>query len=359
MSPQQPVSKSNPGKPSREELLHTPVEQIDFEKVKSVGDLVEAFKNSSIQSRNIGQCAQVYENMLSDPDRPTIILGLSGPLIAAGMRKILRDLVVNGLVDVIVSTGAVLYQDYYQARGYQHYLGSPDYDDVMLRDHMIDRIYDTLVDEEKFGETDSLIGDLACELTPGSWSSREFLDYLGSTVSDPNSIMYNCHKLGVPMFAPALNDSSIGIGLTNMHVKMHDQPHMFIDSIRDNFELTQILVASKKTGAIYIGGGTPKNYINDAVVMANYSMNREVEGHEYALQITSANPMDGGLSGSTLEEAQSWGKIYANAKKATAYVEASIGLPLVAGSILQNPELWQERNRLEFKWDGDMLQPFQ
>ncbi|MCK4718844.1 MAG: deoxyhypusine synthase family protein [Thermoplasmata archaeon] len=340
--------------PTREELLSKTVEQLDISPDMTVAQLVEAMGGMSIQARNLGSCARIYEKMLTDPTRPTIILAMAGPLIAAGLRRVLRDLVANDLVDVIVSTGAILYQDFYQARGYQHYIGHPDMDDVLLRDHMVDRIYDTLVDEEKFDETDSFISDLALKLEPRAYSSREFLDHMGSVVEDEQSIMHTAHKLGVPMFSPALNDSSIGIGLTKTYHLQQGKEHMTIDPIRDNYELTQILVGSKRTGAIYIGGGTPKNYVNDAVVMANYALGQKEEGHEYAIQITTATPMDGGLSGSTLSEAQSWGKIYKDAKRSTAYVEASIGLPLVAGYVLQK-KLYEGRKRLKFTWEEDVL----
>src|SRR5574341_1597901 len=142
-------------KEDRKELLSRPIKQLDLENTKTVLDLVEGFRNTSIQARNLGKCFEIYQSMLTDEDRPTIILGLSGPLVAAGLRKVIRDMIHNGIVDVIVSTGAIMYQDFYQGRGFKHYVGSPDMDDKVLRKLMIDRIYDTLVDEEKFEETDT------------------------------------------------------------------------------------------------------------------------------------------------------------------------------------------------------------
>ena len=126
----------------KDSVLSTPIKHIDLEKISSVEELVEAFCGMSIQARNIGQCAKVFEAMLTDPDRPTILLGLAGPLIAAGLREVIRSLIVHNLVDVVVSTGAIIYQDVYQARGFKHYAGTPDADDTVLRDLLIDRIYD-------------------------------------------------------------------------------------------------------------------------------------------------------------------------------------------------------------------------
>jgi deoxyhypusine synthase len=355
--------------------------------------MVEAMADMSIQARNLGACSQVLGRMYADRRRPTILLGLAGPLIAAGLRKVIRDLVVGGYVDVVVSTGAILYQDIYQARGFGHYRGTPAADDTVLRDLRIDRIYDTYVDEEKFIETDIWCGLMADRLaaraetnqtttarhgqdaratqetarhgqdareTHGQdahathiTSSRAYLDYLGSQLRDDQSIVRQCHLLGVPVFSPAINDSSIGIGLTDHHHRCVRQGRqgVVIDSIRDNYELTQIVVKSPRTAAIYVAGGVPKNYINDAVVMS-YIFGLE-RGHDYAIQITTAVTQDGGLSGSTLGEAQSWGKIKKEASFAMAWVEPSVSLPLLAAYVFDKCP--RSRKRLKLDWDGEIL----
>ena len=339
----------------KEKLFTDTVKPVDLEKTKTIVDLVDSFKDMSIQARRIGRCAEVLENMLTDNDRPTVLLGLAGPLIAAGLRKTIRDMVAHGMVDAIVSTGAILYQDIYQARGFKHYKGSPDADDVKLRSLYIDRIYDTYVDEEKFWETDCWIGQFADTLAPGNYSSRVFMEKLGGILQDENSIVATAVKKGVPIFAPALNDSSIGIGLTEHYHRCvkEGRKGVSIDSIRDNYELTQIVVKSKKTAAIYVAGGVPKNYINDSVVMG-YIFKKDSGGHTYAIQITTDVPHWGGLSGSTLEEATSWGKINKKASKAMAFVEPSVSLPLLAGYALQKG-LAKGRRPLNLTWDNDIL----
>ncbi|MCJ7516566.1 MAG: deoxyhypusine synthase family protein, partial [Methanomassiliicoccales archaeon] len=130
---------------SRKDLLKEKVKHIDFDRISTVEDLVEAYKDSSVQSRALATCAMAYENALKDPNRPTILLGLAGPLIAAGLRKIIADMIRYGIVDGIVSIGAIPYQDFYQSRGYSHYKCSPNTDDLKLREFFLDRIYDTLV----------------------------------------------------------------------------------------------------------------------------------------------------------------------------------------------------------------------
>lgn len=339
----------------RNQVLTEQVKAIDLMKTESIVELVEAYKDSSIQSRALATCAGALENALIDPARPTVILGLSGALIAGGMRKIISDMIKTGVVDVIVTIGAIPYQDFYQALGFHHYKCSPSIDDVALRELFLDRIYDTIVDEEKFREVDEKIGRLAEQLEPRPYSSREFLSYLGSQIDDEDSILYNAHKYGVPIFAPALNDSSIGIGLTHLYNRMRKtgKPYMSLDPIRDNFELAQVKIVSDKTAVIYVGGGVPKNYIQQTEVIAEM-LGHDKGGHHYAIQITTDSPVWGGLSGCTFEEAQSWGKINKDACKAVVYVEATIGLSLIAGYIIQKG-VWKGRERLDMQWDGDEL----
>jgi len=340
---------------SKKDVLKEKVKQIDFDDIVTVKDLVEAYKDSSIQSRALATCAIAYEKALKDKSRPTVILGLAGPLVAAGLRKVIADMIKFGMVDAIVTIGAIPYQDFYQARGYNHYKCSPRCDDLALREVFVDRIYDTLVDEDKFRETDEVIGDIAGELEPRGYSSREFMEILGKAIDDEDSILYNAAKYGVPVFVPALNDSSIGIGLTGLYYKrrMANEPFMRIDPIRDNWELTQIKIHSEKTAVIYIGGGVPKNYIQQTEVICE-TLGHDKGGHHYAIQITQDAPQWGGLSGCTFEEAQSWGKINRDANKSVAYVEASIGLSLMVGYILQS-EVWKGRKRLKYTWKDDML----
>lgn len=338
----------------RKSFLKTPIRPVDVERIRGLGDLLEQFRTTSIQARNLGRCLEVWENALTDRRRPTIFLGLAGPLIAAGLRKVLRDLIDWGLVDVVVSTGAILYQDIYQTIGGKHWMGTPTANDLDLRDAYLDRIYDTYVDELKFEETDRTIGRITNELPPRPASSREYLAFLGSKFDDPDSLVATAARRGVPVFSPALIDSSIGIGLTlHYQANRRRKERFLLDAVRDNYELVQILAASPRTAVIYIGGGTPKNWINDGIVMANYAFGREGEGHYYALQLTADAPHWGGLSGSTLDEAQSWGKISGTARRAMAHVEASIGLPLLAGALWDRRRLWQRRPRLAFRWTGD------
>ncbi len=337
-------------KAERKKYLHTPVNQIRIHEEMTIRDLVDNFSTMSIQARNIGNAAKIWEKMLTDEEKPTIFLGLAGPLIAAGLRNILSALVKKNMVDVIVSTGAIVYQDLLYARGGQHHHGNIIVNDKKLRDLRINRIYDVFSDDLLFYETDDYVDKYTQNsMKAGNYSSREFLRELSTEIQDDNSILKACYDTNTPVFVPALNDSSIGIGLTRYWANNKDKPKVIIDSIKDNYEMVQIILQSKSSGAVYIGGGVPKNFINDAIVMANFDFGAEVEGHKYAIQISTALPMDGGLSGSTLGEAIAWGKVKSNARKSMVYLEASIGLPLIFGYLNANKNPLQ-RPKMNFQF---------
>ncbi len=284
------------------------------------------------------------------------MLGLAGSLIAAGMRQVIVDLIQENMVDVVVSTGAIISQDYYQVLGGRHYHGDPEADDKELRDLYIDRLYDTFIDEEKYWATDLAVSRFADSLSGQSMSSRQFLALLAQKARrDRGSILGACARHGVPLFVPALNDSSIGIGLTEHYhrARRGGREPFRISSIADNYELTQIVVKSRATAAVYVSGGVPKNYINDSIVMS-YIFGLDTGGHKYALQITTDAPHWGGLGGSTLSEATSWGKVSKKATHEMAFIETSVALPLLYGYAFQKNAA-KGRKRLSYDWKGDIL----
>lgn len=341
----------------RDELLGEPIRHLELNKIRGLADLLEAFHYTSFQSRNLAKCLDVYKNLLEDEERVTVFMGLSGAMVPAGLRKVIVDMMEHRLIDVLVSTGANLYHDFAEAHAPTHFIGSQHADDEELRDLNIDRIYDTFADETKFKGLDIRISEIVDSLEYRGYSTREFLEILGSHIDDENSILGKASRLGIPIFCPAINDSSIGIGLAEYYVrKKKDHDGMAtIDSIRDVYEIAQIKEKSKKTGVVYVGGGTPKNYIQQLeVVLESLGMvSGSREGHDYALQITTDDPKWGGLSGCTFEEAQSWGKISRDATKATCYIDATIGLPLLVGALIEG--LKGKRKPLKFRWNGDEL----
>jgi len=322
---------------NKKQLLQDPIEHIDITKpaYKGIVELMEDMSNMAFQSRNIARGARIYSQMIADGEC-TIYLTLAGSLISAGLKKVILELVQNNMVDVIVSTGAnIVDQDFFEALGYRHYRGSPDADDNLLREMGIDRIYDTYIDEEELKVCDQTITKICSDLEKRPYSSREFIFEMGKYLDNradleetrAGSIVFNCYKKQVPIFVPAFSDCSAGFGLVK-HQAENPGEHVSIDSAKDFLELTKIKIKDVQSGIFMIGGGVPKNFVQDIVVAAEI-LEREVPMHKYAVQITVADERDGALSGSTLKEAGSWGKVNTMHEQ-MIFSEATIALPLVA-----------------------------
>lgn len=339
-------------------FLHQPVQHLDLKKTKSLLDLVQAFRYTSFQSRNVYKCFEVFRRMLDDPTC-LIFMGLSGAMIPGGMRKVIRDMIEMKLIDVIVSTGANIFHDLFESFGYRHYVGSEGGDDDALRRHRIVRVYDALMDDHEINQVIRLLSKVPEELEERVVSSRRYLEVLGSHIRDEGSILKTASRYGVPVFIPALSDSSIGIGLTFLHLrKKVPSEGLLIDQIRDSFEIAQLKKMASVTGAIYIGGGVPKNYIQQLGPVSELLFQRE-SGHRYAFQVTTDDPKWGGLSGCTFEEAKSWGKIEKGSSYAAVYMDATVALPLLVGAILQEGKVYRKRKRRRFHWKEDRLKSVQ
>lgn len=321
---------------NKKSLLQKTIDHIDITKDINWELLIDAMGNTAFQARNLANAAKIYHQMLNDPSC-SVILCLAGSLISAGLKKVVVDLIENNMVDMIVSTGAnIVDQDFFEALGFKHYHGSPRLDDELLRDQAIDRIYDTLINEDELRICDNTIFEIANALPPKAYSSREFIiamgEYLQKNHADSVSIVRSAFKKEVPIFVPAFSDCSAGFGLV-MHQIQSPNQHVSIDSVKDFRELTQIKIDAKETGLLMMGGGVPKNFAQDIVVAAEL-LGYDAPLHKYAVQVTVADERDGGLSGSTLREACSWGKV-AITDEQMVYCEATIAFPMIAGYAFQ------------------------
>ena len=322
--------------------LRTPVEPLDPTTFDAV-PLLEAMGRIAFQARNLARAAQIYDQMLADREC-TVILCLAGSLVSAGLGRSVSVLVKHGMVDAIVATGAnIVDQDFFEALGFRHYVGSPEVDDNVLRELHIDRIYDTFIDEDELRVCDHTVAEIAAALPPRTYSSREFIREMGRWLVEQGkgegSITRLAYENGVPIFCPAFSDSSAGFGLV-LHQWQRPAHHVAIDSVKDFLELTKIKIASRDTGLAIVGGGVPKNFAQDVVVAADV-LGVETPMHKYAIQITVADVRDGGLSGSTLKEASSWGKV-AQGLEQMVFAEATLALPLLV-SYLYHRRTWENR----------------
>ena len=341
-------NNKNLGHNSKKDFLKKPVEHIDITSFDS-RKIISSMEKMSFVSRETANAAKIYNEMLKDQEC-TIFLTLAGSTSAAGCMNIYKDLVKYNMVDAIVATGAsIIDMDFFEALGFKHYQGSQFEDDTKLRENYVDRIYDTYIDEEELQACDQRICDIANSLEPKTYTSREFIyemgKYLKKHSKKKDSLIETAYNNNVPIFCPAFTDSSAGFGLV-MHQEQNPKKHLTIDSIREFRELTEIKLRSKQSGLLMVGGGVPKNFIQDTVVCAEL-LGKKVDMHKYAIQITVADTRDGACSSSTLKEASSWGKVDIS-KEQMVFAEATSVLPLIASDAFHRQN-WKKRQRKNFQ----------
>ena len=339
--------KKNLGHNSKKDFLNSPVEHIDITSFDS-RKIIASMEKMSFVSRETANAANIFNDMIKDKEC-TIFLTLAGSTSAAGCMHIYRDMIKYNMIDAIVATGAsIIDMDFFEALGFKHYQGSQFQNDSELRENYIDRIYDTYIDENELQMCDKIIGEIADSLEPKSYTSREFIKeigkYLKSNAKKKGSLIEMAYDNNVPIFCPAFTDSSAGFGLV-LHQERNPKKHITIDSIREFRELTEIKIKSKGSGLFMIGGGVPKNFIQDTVICAEL-LGKEVDMHKYAIQITVADSRDGACSSSTLKEASSWGKVDIT-KEQMVFAEATSVLPLIISDAYHRAE-WKNRERKNF-----------
>jgi deoxyhypusine synthase len=316
---------------SKSRFLNVPVEPFVVEPGLTAEQILERMEKISFQGRNLAAGYRVWLRMLESD--ATIFLGAAGALSAGGLRLVLAHLISNRYVDCLVSTGAILYHDLHETRGRRHFIGSPDEDDEALKADHVDRVYDTFVSEDEFVENDAWIAQFVATLAPRPLSTREFLYRLGEHLwkeTGREGILTAAYRANVPVFCPAIADSSIGMGISE--ARHEDRSVGYLDTIADIIELTNIVIRRQKTASIVLGGGTPKNFINQARVQAE-CFRPGIGGHECALQIITDSAQWGGLSGSSLNEAASWGKLSCGAERVTVHADVTIVLPLLVTAL--------------------------
>jgi len=332
---------------TKAELLKKEVQHIDITKFDS-REIIKQMDKMSFSARDLAKATEIFNMMLKD-ESCSVILTLAGSTSAAGCMNLYADLIKYNMVDAIVATGAsIVDMDFFEALGFKHYQGTPFIDDKFLRDNYIDRIYDTYIDEEDLQKCDGTIFEIANSLEKRPYSSREFIyemgKFLKKNAKKKDSLIELAYDNNVPIFCPAFTDSSAGFGLVLHQVKNPDS-HLTIDSIADFKELTDIKIEAGTTGLLMIGGGVPKNFVQDTVVCAEI-LGKEVDMHKYAIQITVADSRDGACSSSTLKEACSWGKVD-TAYEQMVYGEATSLIPLLASSAYHEGA-WKNRKRKNF-----------
>lgn len=295
-------------------------------KKQTVDELVNQLKFTSFNARKLAEATDILEEMIRDKNCVKF-LGLSGALIPAGMRSCVVEMIKNGWVDVIVSTGSNITHDIAQCFGEKYFQCDPKkVDDLALRKKGFDRIYDIVSPSSTMVTMEKNVQNILKEIKDGEYSTFELIREIGKRIEDEKSIVRNAYEKDVKIIIPALVDSILGI-----QIWMYSQDHSLrINDMKDldylinlHFDLKR---QKKNSGALILGGGVPKNFIFQSVLVAD-------KPHRYVIQITTERAEYGGLSGATLEEAISWGKIDERSKFCTIYSDATIIFPLILSSL--------------------------
>ncbi|MBI1746836.1 MAG: deoxyhypusine synthase [Acidobacteria bacterium] len=344
----------NHKKPKEAHFLNRPTKPLPIDRDSSVAGLLEKMAGTSFQGRSLGEAYQVWTNMLKD--RTTIMMGMAGAMVPAGMRRLVAYMLKYRLIDCLVTTGANLFHDAHETLGRYHYQGSPTVDDELLQDLMIDRMYDVYASEREFRNLDAYIGDFAASLDNSrSYTTREFFYHLGKRLAEQateDGIIVAAYKAKVPIYCPAIVDSSYGIAIASHRYLKGNTFHF--DLVQDVVETARLAAESKSTGVIYFGGGTPKNFIQQTEVTAAI-MKANVAGHKYAMQVITDAAHWGGLSGCTFEEAQSWGKIMKGASRVTVHCDSTIAMPMLVTALAHRAKaIIKSRHKPEFGFGHEL-----
>lgn len=317
---------------NRKDYLRNPVKHVKIASSMTIDELMRQFRNSgSFGAGRLAAACDTYEKMLRDPEC-TIFLALSGAVIPAGMRTLVKDLVRSRFIDVIVCTGATMVHDAIEAVGGHHFRGSWVVDDRELYKYHIFRIYDIFVPEEDYVKLDYILAEMydeiAAERKGESLASNEFAWEIGKRLKDPNSILRAAYEEEVPIFMPAVRDSEFGF-IHWLHASQQkNKKVLLVDAFKDVPTICGICNNSQKNGMVVIGGGVPRNTVQSAAIASK-------KGMDYAVVITTDRPEAGGLSGSTLKETISWGKVKGDADKVMVIGDATMIFPLLAASVIE------------------------
>lgn len=332
----------------------------------TVSQLVHFFGSTGYNARRLFEAANIMKEMIDN--RCTTCLTLAGALTPIGMGNTIKTLIENGFVDWIVTTGANVYHDLHFAYGLPVRQGHFQVDDDLLYAKQIVRIYDVYIKEIGTLQAQDIIIQREIKNIESNnnseWYSTADMSYqLGKAAYEnskyPNkSFLVSAYKNDIPVFIPAISDSSIGL---NMLPLIFEDVKTFPNVMLDIAESTAILWKSKVSGGIELGGGVPKNFFQQTGPALYQILKLKEGGHDYAIQITDARPDTGGLSGATIQEGKSWGKIKTSHRNnVIVYGDSSICFPIISSYVLSEckkrpgKRLYSKKN----KWVEEMKREY-
>ncbi|MHA1932528.1 MAG: deoxyhypusine synthase family protein [Promethearchaeota archaeon] len=294
------------------------VHQLKITNETNIIELINSLKNSGFNAKRLALACEIYKEMVNDKDCIKFF-GLAGALVPAGMQQILHDFIKEGFIDILVTTGANLTHDLAEALGYHHLQGNQidtkGFNDSDLYKSEMNRIYDVLMPNKVYEGIEDFVSNL--NIPDNEMTVSSFLQFLGNQLpNNSESILSICAKKNIPVFCPAFTDSGLALQIGFNHQQVN------LNHFKDMLKMVDLAWDAKKAGVCFIGGGVPKNFIMQSLQFCPTSAS-------YAIQITMDRPESGGLSGATLNEAISWGKVNVKAKYSTVISDATVALPLI------------------------------
>ncbi len=311
--------------------LRRPTDPIEVDRDRSVAGLLAKFEATSFQARNLAIAHNIWLNMLEDTC--TIVLGVSGPLIPAGMRRLLAWLIRNRYVDVVITDGLTVFHDVHESLGRQHYQGSPLMATSELQSHGITRLYDTLLSEEEVREADEWLRSFVnMQDVTRPYSTRELLNLLGhelAEIASEDGILTAAYKARVPVFCPGVTTSPLIRGIAAGRID-RKSPFMF-DVIQDVVEMAHILVGSTNVGGLYFGSSVCSEFVRQAQA-AGTVVNARLRPLKYVVHVT----LEHGVMWHPVEDADNWSRAAKELRSVTTYCDPTIALPMLVTALTQS-----------------------
>jgi len=300
------------------------VHQFRIDEKDDIVDLISSLKDTGFNAKRLAVACEIYKKMIQDKDCVKFF-GLAGALVPAGMQKVIHDFIEEGFVDVLVTTGASLTHDIAEILGYHHLQGelsAIEVDDSKLHNQELNRIYDVFLPNNVYEGIEDFVSKL--EISDENMPVSSFLKFLGNKLPEnESSILKICAEKNIPIFCPAFTDSGLALQLGFHHQNLN------LNHFKDMLKMVDLAWGTKRAGVCIVGGGVPKNFIMQSLQFCPNSA-------QYAIQITMDRPEQGGLSGATLSEAISWGKVSEEAELSTVISDATIALPLILWYLLKS-----------------------
>ena len=293
------------------------IEQIKVDENVDITTFIQSLGNTGFNAKRLAVACEIYKEMIRDKDCVKFF-GLAGAVVPAGMQKVIHDFIEEGFIDILVTTGASLTHDIAETLGFHHLQGEQnikDVNDSELHNQSLNRIYDVYLPNKVYEGIEDFVSQL--KIPNNDMPVSSFLKYLGDNLPpDKQSILKICAEKNIPIFCPAFTDSGLALQLGFHHQNLN------LNHFKDMLTMVNLAWDAKNAGVCIVGGGVPKNFIMQSLQFCPNSA-------QYAIQITMDRPEHGGLSGATLHEAISWGKVNQNAKFSTVISDATIALPLM------------------------------